>query len=250
MKPILLLAALLLTANIGYAETKPVNLCFNNYPPYAIGDETGASSSVEGIQINIAQTLFKEMKIPVKITVMPFARCLSMVESGTMDGTLPLSKNAEREKFMAFSNLAHPRHFVFIYKKSRFPKGVIWKTYNDISNLKLGINKGSFIDKKMESAFTTVRPIERPTNIDTMIAMLVQERYDLGAMDKLAALYLIRKSNLDGVLGVSEQVIGDNGVYFGLSRKSEAMRLLPAINRILDRMNTDGTMTKLLMEKR
>ena len=199
MKPIFLFVVLLLTASVAYAETKPVNLCFNNYPPYAIGDESGVSSHVEGIQINIVQT--------------------------------------------------HPRHFVFIYKKSRFPKGVNWKTYNDISNLKLGINSGSFIDKKMESAFTAVRPIERPTNVDTMISMLMKERYDLGAMDKLAAHYVIRKLNLDGVLDVSEQVINDSPVYFGISRKSEAMELLPGINKILDRMNTDGTMTKLIMEK-
>lgn len=249
MKSVFLFVALILSAGAAHAEPKPINLCFNNYPPYAVGDEDGASSHAEGIKVNIARAVFKELKIPLNISILPFARCLSMVESGAMDGALPLSKNDDREKFMAFSHAANPQHFVFIYKKSRFPKGVSWKTYNDISSLKLGINLGSYIDKKMESAFMAVSPLERPRDIETMITMLEKERYDLGAMDKLVALYMIRKFNLVGVLDVSEQVISDSRVYFGISRKSEAMKLLPSINKILDRMNIDGTMEKLMKEK-
>jgi polar amino acid transport system substrate-binding protein len=249
MKLLYLIAIFLLMSGVACADPKTVNLCFNNYPPYVIGDETRYSSQVEGVKVDIASTVFKELKVPVNITIMPFARCLSMVESGAMDGALPLSKNDEREKYMAFSHQANPQHFVFVYKKSRFPKGISWKTYNDISDLRLGINFGSYIDKNMEVAFSAVKPIERPTNIETMITMLEKERIDLGAMDKLVALHMIRKLNLVGKLDVSEQTIGDNKVYFGISRKSEAIKLLPAINRILDRMNMDGSMVKLIMEK-
>jgi polar amino acid transport system substrate-binding protein len=237
--------ALAFIAGSVQASADTVKLCFNNYPPYVMGDESAASAP-KGIKVDIATEVFKQLGVPVTIVTLPFKRCLALVESGAFDGTLPLYKNDEREKYMEFSHPANSQTVVFVYKKSRFPNGLTWDSYDDIKTLSLTINLGSIVDAKMESAFTSIKPIYRSTNIETMIRLLDGGYFDLGATDATVARYVISKLGLNDKLALTEKAIHNNPVYFGISKKSHALKLLPRINMVLDRMNKDGTMSKII----
>ena len=224
---------------------EPVKLCFNHYPPYVIGNESTASVPI-GLKVDIARTVFRSLDVPLTITTLPFKRCLRMVEDGTMDGTLPLSQNDERKAYMVFSGAANSQSARFVYRISRFPQGLRWSSFDHISHHTLIINQGSIIDGAMESTFAANNPIMRSPDIPLMVKMIHAGRGDLGATDLLVAQYVIAKSGLSGQLAISEQSIQDNSVYFGLSKKSPFVKLLPAINRELEKMHKDGRMARIM----
>lgn len=180
---------------------------------------------------------------------MPFQRCLEQVKRGVVDGTLPLTRNAEREVYMAFSQAANPQTAVFMYKRTSFPDGLTWRSYDEIKNYSLIINLGSIIDHAMERAFASVQPILRSPDLPTMMRMLTTGRGVLGATDKLVAGCVIDAAGLGGTLALSTQAINDNPVYFGISRKSPALALLPKIDEVLARMHQDGTISALMASR-
>lgn len=227
------------------AAPEAVRLCFNHYPPYAVGSEDG-DDNPRGLKVDLARAVFLELGVPLVITIMPFQRCLELVKRGAVDGTLPLARNVEREVYMAFSQAANPQTAVFMYKQARFPEGLSWRSYDEIKNYSLIINLGSIVDRAMESAFTSVQPILRSPDLPTMMLMLTTGRAILGATDKLVAGCVIDAAGLGGSLALSTQAINDNPVYFGISRKSPAMALLPKIDQILARMHQDGTISALM----
>lgn len=119
-------AAALLSASFGaHAAPEAVRLCFNHYPPYAVGSEDG-DDNPRGLKVDLAHAVFRELGVPLVITIMPFQRCLEQVKRGVVDGTLPLTRNAEREVYLAFSQAANPQTAVFMYKRTSFPDGLTW----------------------------------------------------------------------------------------------------------------------------
>ncbi|MES2259564.1 MAG: transporter substrate-binding domain-containing protein [Pseudomonadota bacterium] len=244
MKYIAMLLAMLACAGGAAAAPRTLHFCFDEHPPYVLAAKAGKAPT--GIKVAIAATVFSQLDMQIDVRILPFARCLAMVESGQMDGALPLSMSAEREKFMAFSQPVNTQVTVFVYKKSRFPNGVAWKTYDDIKHLNLAMNRGSIIDQAMEAAFGSVRPIARAIDAETLIKLVDAERVDLVALDKAVATYLVQAAGLAGVLETSEQTISETSAYFGISRKSELVRLLPEINRVLDELHRSGVLARLV----
>lgn len=243
----LVLAALIaLAGQVLAAEQRPVRLCFNHYPPYVFGDEIAGAEPSGGLKVELARQVFAELGVPLRLTVLPFQRCLKLIESGVMDGALPLAQTQERERYMTFSGPANPQSYVFVYRRARFPDGLRWDNIDELTRWRLLLNLGSAVDAEMEARFSRVAPILRSPDLKTLLLMLNADRADLGAMDRQVALHMISTLGLGGQLAISQQPINDRPVRFGFAQGSPAAALVPRIDAILIRMHRDGSMAKLL----
>lgn len=232
-----LLPLLFSTAAVAQA---PVELCFDENPPY-----TQDATVPRGIKVELARAVFARLGLSINVRLLPFARCLKMVELGAMDGALPLSMNDERAAYMQFSKPVFLQTMAFIYNKARFPQGLHWESLNDLKHYRLTLNLGSIIDSQMEAMFDAERHLQRANDAKSIVRMVAAGRTELAAMDRIVAEHVIRNAGLSHELAVSEQAISASHAYFGISRKSPVARLVPELNQAIQALQNSGEIARI-----
>lgn len=118
---------------IAQSQRKTVTFADLVYPPFFFKDGTGSA-------VNMLTELFDRMGYDVKIEVYPFARAIKMVNDGERQAIFCFPGQTDPRVTVATVPLYYASN-VFIYKKSRFPEGVNFKTLSDLR----GYNAGNLI---------------------------------------------------------------------------------------------------------
>ncbi|AXE31672.1 hypothetical protein DK842_18250 [Chromobacterium phragmitis] len=227
-----------------HAEDKRLTMCYDKYPPYAIGEF--GESSTSGIKVKLLQEIGKQLGVLVAVRILPWKRCLSEAKEGAVDGILPLYKTPEREQFMAFSLPVMRQYNCFLYRKSAFPGRIDWTDYQSLKSHHLGMEIGSVVDKEMEAIFESVRPIERAADSITLMKMMDSGRIDLATVDSNVGKYLVSQQGMGDTIGVSDVPIGRlSYAAFGFSRAAGADKWAAEFNRIIEKMRKSGRLEKL-----
>ncbi len=71
-----------------------------NWPPFTLDLEGVAS---RGLSYDLMQLIFGHLQRCAEITLLPQARMLSMVRKGRADGVTVISKNPDRETYLAYT---------------------------------------------------------------------------------------------------------------------------------------------------
>lgn len=82
------------------AAEAPVKICTTVWPPYTIVNEAG--SVIGGIHTDLVQEAFKRGGLGADIREMPWKRCLTSLEEGSVDAVYSASKKADRELFLHY----------------------------------------------------------------------------------------------------------------------------------------------------
>ena len=220
---------LLMTPGLGFAANE-YNFCYGFYPPFAFVDTRG---EVSGQRVELLKRAADMSNVDIKVTLMPEKQCQRQLKLGSFDGILPLFKTPERAEYLEFSEVAVYQTSVFWFRKERFSKGVNWQHFDDLSNLKLGMLIGSYIDDEMEKALSRQRPIHRAKDVDNLFDLLARGRIDVAALNlEVGRAVLSRRSDAE-LFAPSEQYIQHQPAYFAISKASSAVELLPELNRAL-----------------
>jgi len=135
------------TVRMGYFEIKP-----HMYEDSKTGKPAGAS-------IRYFESIAKEMGYEVEWTeVLPFPRLIHYLKEGTVDGSLVITRNPEREEFLYYPQRSyHPAHTIFVLRKDNKLEKI--ESIEDVKGYRvgflLGANQTKFIkdhpdDLKME----------------------------------------------------------------------------------------------------
>jgi polar amino acid transport system substrate-binding protein len=95
----LLFAAL--SVHIPGTAAETLNLGGQDYPPFNWLE----NNAPKGAMVDVVNALCTRLKIECRITIVPLARGLNLLENGTLDGFISLSPNAQR---MAYSSTMNP----------------------------------------------------------------------------------------------------------------------------------------------
>ncbi len=107
----------------------------DDYAPYAIVD----GRNVSGIITEIVAAALKGEGHTVTFVAAPWARAMSMAESGEATGTMPWFKTPEREeKFLYSEAVIDARNVIFFRKGGKLTKGLAWEGYADLSPYRMG----------------------------------------------------------------------------------------------------------------
>ncbi|MCD4486487.1 transporter substrate-binding domain-containing protein [Chromobacterium vaccinii] len=239
-----LLSVFMLIAGFSHAESRKLTLCYDKYPPYAIGEFGEAASG--GIKVKLLQDIGKQLDILVAVKILPWKRCLSAAKDGLVDGILPLYKTPEREQFMAFSLPVMRQYNCFLYKKNAFRGRVDWTDYQALKDHHLGMEIGSVVDKDMEAIFESAHPIERAADSITLMKMMDSGRIDLATIDSNVGKYLVNQQGVADAIGVSDVPIGKlSYAAFGFSKASGADKWVAEFNKVIEKMRKAGLLEKL-----
>lgn len=124
--------------------SKIVNIAVDEWPPY----ET-ASAEHYGGALRIITESFGLEGVDVGYVWMPWKRCLIMAASGEIDGAALSQRTAQREDNFYFSDPIMTVEKVFFHMKS---SEFIWKNYDDLKGLTVGIPRGNVYGLEFENA--------------------------------------------------------------------------------------------------
>ncbi|OHX10366.1 substrate-binding periplasmic protein [Chromobacterium sphagni] len=228
-----------------HAEGRTLAMCYDKYPPYAIGEFGAVTES--GIKVRLLQEIAKQLGLVVVVRILPWGRCQAEAKEGRLDGILPLYKTPEREQYLEFSAPVMKQYNCFLYKKSAFHGDVDWKNYDKLKKHRLGMEIGSVVDKAMEAAFASSHPIERAADSVALIKMIDSGRIDLATIDSNVGRYLVDQQGVGETIGVSNVPIGQlSYASFGLSKASGAARWIPEFNKAIEKMRASGQLEKIV----
>lgn len=225
-----------------------VVLCDSHNPPLIEGTEDG-SLATGGQIVELLNEAFGRIDgVSLEIRILPWARCIQEAKTGRKDGIAKLFKTDERAQFMAFSSEPLVLEVTrFFYLEEKFPDGLRWDALADLSEYRVGIAEGSsygaIADEAIRSGVLKTEAVA--ADLQNMKKLLAG-RLDLVLNDERLGAIHARDAGGEGRIKVSEQAVCEEGVYLGLSQASDAVTIMPTIDRVLAELREEGVADRIL----
>lgn len=255
MKNLLLVLVASLTCGlIGHpllyaTEQQQVTLSGDPWPPYVIGKL--GEEATDGVGVHLMRAIFDRLdSVELSIPLVPWKRALREVRHGTKDGIAMLLKTRGREKYMDYSDELFRSYNTIWYSTANFPKGFEWQQYTDFEPYTIGVVQGhSYGDELDQMIKDDTLAAIKVTSVRQLFAMLKKGRIELAIADRLVGDTYVRKYSASGrrLLAAKKPAAGEI-YYLAFSKKSEARRLIPAINRVIAELKQEGVIDRLVGE--
>jgi polar amino acid transport system substrate-binding protein len=162
------------------ADNQPLLIVTEPWEPYIFD----VDSPLKGMDYEVVEAVFREMKIPVKIEFYPFKRALILVQKQKADAILDLMVTPERKEFLYFPDeyiSASPTTLFF--RHGQMPK---FKTLSDLSGYVMGTQLGFDYPKVVADAPLTK---EEAPSLDSNLQKLILKRIDILVDNRTVVLY-------------------------------------------------------------
>lgn len=223
-------------------ETDTVQLVGFQYPPFY---QQGVEGE-EGIAMDLAQEVFSRLGVAPEIEIYPLKRALSLLERGEADGTMILIKTPERSRYLHFSE---PVMVV---------RGLIWSavgreggavTFDDLTDLrpyKIGVTRGYSYGPEFDELLETMDVEVANTDYHNYL-MLLSRRIDIFPGNEIVAEGLFKTHpELRGKFTHSDNSFMEWTLRIAISKRSPLADKLPAINRILSELKSEGRVDEIV----
>ena len=180
----LLVTLLVAITTCAHANQSPQRLTLatvDNFPPFSYMD----SGRLTGIDIDLVHEMARRLDISVRLQTHPWARVMSSVRSGEVDGAFSAFETEERQAFCLYVGVLHVEEFyLFTRKGNEF----LYSQISDLYGKRVGIDRGVYVSEAFKQAVDAGR-------------ITLEEVNDMGMIN-------IRKLNA----GRINAAIGDLGV--------------------------------------
>lgn len=196
------------------------------------------NEEIIGIDIDIAEEIAKELGKKLVVKDVAFDSIINEVKSGKADfGAAGISYSEERAKQVDFSNdYATSRQIVIVKKNSKI------KTISNISDKKIAVQLGSIADTYVTKNYTQATIIRQKKNL-AMIQDLKDNKADCVVMDEIPAKEIL--NNNEGLEILSGELTSDS---YGIVVKKGNDELLEVINKVIKRMQEDGSIEESILK--
>jgi len=229
----LVLWGLLLTGFAGPLSAQtPIDIVTENYPPYEMQD---AVNGLRGFDYEVVEEAFTRMGYAPTIRFLPWKRALNEAESGSTAGILTCARNAERDRFILFSDPI-----------SSFTEGLFTRRGHagpPIDRIEDVVGQAVASMAGYESLQTLENigadPIEVPNTLDGL-NMLQAQRFDYLHGGREMTEFMIRKHGFSGAFEFIS--LDQQSFHFCFSKAYPGVEALAAtFNKTLAEMRRDGS---------
>ncbi len=226
------------------ADPPVVKVATDPWPPWTEG-KTGTPTG--GIAVELVEELFSRLDLRTVVTIYPFKRALTRIETGMSDVVLMVGKNEERAGYMLFPTVPIVKEDILIYYPAKWIK-FEWHGWEDLKEYEIGTVIGYQYGKAWEDAVRKYQFKTQEVPTDLMnIDKLLSGRVDLILLGQANADSLMKiRPQCRGKLKAAGKPIYRNTLYFGISKKSFLAPRLSDIDRTLLQMQKDGTFEKIM----
>lgn len=203
------------------------------FAPY----EYYADGEIVGVDIDIAKEIAKEMGKELVVRDVAFDSIISEVKTGKADfGAAGISYSDERAKQVDFSvNYFVSKQVVVVRSDSDISDS------NSINGKKIAVQLGSIADTYVTSNYSD-SDIVREKKYLAAIQDLKDGKVDAVVMDELPAKEMV--NNNQGIVVLSGSLVSDS---YGMVVKKGNKELLDTINIVLERIKSNGTIDKYVI---
>lgn len=204
------------------------------FAPY----EYYADGKIVGVDVEIAKEIAKELGKELVIKDVAFDSIIHEVKSGKADiGVAGISYSEERAKQVDFSiNYTSSKQVVVVSKNS------LIDSIDDIKDKKIAVQLGSVADMYVSEEYKD-KNIVRQKKYLAAIQDLKDKKVDCVVMDELPAREMI---NSHGDIRILNDILAEDS--YGIIVDKGNFELLEVINRVIERLKTEGKIDKYILE--
>ncbi len=227
---------LFLSSNCVLARTLEIRTM--SYPPYQYLENDRS----KGIAIEIVEEAFRRIDQPINIIFLPWARALHEMKQGQSDGLFTVIKNPEREVFLDYTKEALMYQAVSLYVTKDSPIRFSGDLQS-MSNYRFGVvrkfNYGSVWRAALKNNTITNMSLAgtQEMNIKKLIA---GNRFDIMISDRLPALFLLKKLEVNGKVKELTPPVEEPPVYFAFSKKRKLTLIRDKFDLAIANMKKEG----------
>jgi len=222
---------LLLACLSSLAQAERLRLVSDDWAPYIYWHD----GQPKGSDYEVANEVLKRLGIDVDWQLLPWKRCLAMVEQGQADGVLDIFQADSRKSFMFYPDEPLSNVEFVLFQNNARPHAV--ERLEDLAGLTIGTSPGyTYSPAFTESPLFRREPA--PT-LEANFGKLMLGRIDLLVTDRRAGRQLRRQLGLEQHIQELPPVIGRHSQYLGLAHKPGRERLAQAFADELRRFKQD-----------
>jgi polar amino acid transport system substrate-binding protein len=194
-----------------------------------------------GFLVDIVKEAFRRAGRPVEIRLLPWARCLSETQHGSIDGFFPAFVTPERQSYLSFS-----REGLMIEAMSLFVReGSPISFDGDLSQLaqwRIGLVYGTSYGPRLDGflAQHSLVPDEHQGSLQTAIRMLAGGRIDLFPGERQTVIRTAASLGLSDRIVELSPPIEIVPAYLAYTRLRELDQISADIDKSLRSMKEDG----------
>ncbi|MBH9552351.1 substrate-binding periplasmic protein [Inhella gelatinilytica] len=215
-----------------------------NWPPFT--RERGGLAQT-GLSLALIREIGRRAGFAARLELFPMKRLLLELQQGRHDGVTVISRNPEREALLAFSE---PLFQKLGYVYFRAGETLAWVQFADFKGLRLGVTRGHNLGEALDRAIQADRlSVDVGGSDEQNFIKLIAGRVDAVFANHWSALFLLRQDRFKGLIDRAPKPFFTKDYHVGISRRSShAMAWLPAINKAIQSMKSDGSLDTLLVE--
>jgi polar amino acid transport system substrate-binding protein len=219
----------------------------SNWPPFTF-QKFGKAES--GLSLDIMQAVFSQLGIAVDISLYPQRRVLLNVQKGYFDGVTMISKNAERARYLTFSDPVIGKLGRLYYREDR-ESAIEWNSFDDLRGLTIGITRGHNYGEDFEAARARgdVKVVE-VTRVEQSFYLLVAGRVDAVLCIDITANHILKQNDFTNKLVAAQKPYYEGSYHIAFASQGQAVRLMPEVNKVIAAMKASGEFDAILANYR
>jgi polar amino acid transport system substrate-binding protein len=212
------------------AGSERLTVAYPQWPPYKIVQ----NGTIGGIDALVLDEIARRTGLEFDYVECPWARCLIMLQNGSVDMITSIAQTEERKESMDFLEPPMRDNYAISFYTNVKAKHAISR-YEDLYGLDIGVIRSSAYferfdqDHKLQKTFVT-----RETQL---VDMLASQRLDVIAGIGANLDYLIHETGRSGVIKKSSfEIETENPAYIAVSKKSKYKGVVPRLEKALSDM--------------
>lgn len=218
-----------------------------NWPPFTF-QKFGKAET--GLSLDIMQAVFSQLGIAVDISLYPQRRVLLNVQKGYFDGVTMISKNAERSRYLTFSDPVIGKLGRLYYREDRLP-AIEWNSYDDLRGLTIGVTRGHNYGQDFETARVSGDfKVVEVTRVEQSFYLLVAGRVDAVFCIDITANHILKQNDFTNKLVAAKKPYYQGTYHIAFARQGQAVKLMPEVNKVIAEMKASGEVDAILANYR
>jgi len=224
--------------SLNVASMPPIQLVTLDYPPYIVTQD----GELSGVAIELVESVFEELNVPISIEVLPWARALSNVQFGRADAIFTAFKNPTREEFADFSNqVLFTQNISLIVKAKSKILSDNFLTSN-LSNIAVCVVNRVSYGKRIDTLLDErrFRLVFRRNQTKECAHLVRTGRADVWVNNDFGARSIMASERMEDILEILSPPIEATPSYIAFSKLKEHGWLRDRFDEVLRDMKEDG----------
>ncbi len=206
--------------------------------PVGFTDENGDPT---GYHWDYLSEIEKRSGVSMELFLAPYTRIWKSLKNGDHDGGI-VYRSADRDAIVEYVAPIAERENIVIPKK-----GISLKSYEDLYQLKtIGTMQDLRLGDRFDADERIRAKLQFAYDYETLVKMLLQDRYEAVAGNSVALAYLLDKHDAVDAVALPGIGVGKRVEWLQFSKKSPHLDKIPALKKAIESLKAEGFFRQVL----